>query len=79
MQRCWRENLSERLHFDKILDVLSNYLDHVNTMSDSSEDESDDDNVEGQGPLDLEFRSSQISSDRGKDTHKHCIDEVQNQ
>ena len=68
MRNCWNKTLSERPQFNEILVDLENYLNDLNTTNDSSEDQSDEENVEWQSSLNLERSSSKLPSDRGRDT-----------
>ena len=47
MQMCWRKYASERPHFSEIVDILAQYLEHVNNKRDSYYSDEDSDNEEG--------------------------------
>eukprot|EP00731_Ephydatia_muelleri_P032302 Em0023g809a len=51
MQNCWKKVASERPHFEVIMEILSNYLEHLRRDSVSSDGDSDDaaGNFERQG------------------------------
>lgn len=67
MQNCWKRAASERLHFEVIMEILSNYLEHLRRDSVSSDGDSD----EGAGGFERQgSRKSKNSSIRsGKGGH----------
>ena len=63
MQNCWKKYSAERPHFSEILEDLKKYLDHLNTSSDSSGDESDEVDMERQESMKHE---PPLQTDRGE-------------
>lgn len=46
MQCCWKKYASERPHFSQVVDIISNFLDHLNSKRDSYCSDDDDEDVE---------------------------------
>lgn len=65
MQNCWKKVASERPHFEVIMEILSNYLEHLRRDSVSSDGDSDDaaGNFERQGSK--KSKNSSIRSGKG--------------
>ncbi|KAL5457649.1 hypothetical protein EMCRGX_G034932 [Ephydatia muelleri] len=51
MQNCWNKHPDERPPFSEILKYMNSYVDHLNTSSDSSGDESDEEGMERQDSM----------------------------
>lgn len=63
MQNCWNKHPDERPPFSEILKYINSYVDHLNTSSDSSGDESDEEGMERQDSMKSE---PSHQTDRGK-------------